>query len=227
MEGKRLRGAIKGPPKKKNAFEIGTWACSEEYVKDVSILDPAYERLVGPGGPAGVNKIFFGLEAGRSNAWAVLNWDSVEDHHNFQADHEAYRKFVELFKPTAKDGKPKGTIIYAYWEVDEALPCLKAPLVELTKITAKEGIAKKDIYAVLDKYIAHIRSLVDGATYGDVYEKPGQIVLVIGWKSIQASLKEKSAREELGLIGQVEVTKVLLKQIKGANVLSYGDTPQG
>jgi hypothetical protein len=114
-----------------------------------------------------------------------IDWDSVEDHHNFQADHEAYRKFVELFKPTAKDGKPKGTIIYAYWDVDEALPCLKAPLVELTKITAKEGIAKKDIYAVLDKYIAHIRSLVDGATYGDVYEKPGQIVLVIGWKSIQ------------------------------------------
>jgi hypothetical protein len=41
---------------KKNPFEIGTWACSEEYIKDLSILDPAYEWLLGPGGPAGVNE---------------------------------------------------------------------------------------------------------------------------------------------------------------------------
>jgi hypothetical protein len=124
----------------------------------------------------------------RSCADEWIDWNSVEDHHNFQADHEAYHKFIELFKPTAKDGKPKGTIIYAYLEVDEAVPCLKAPLVELTKITPKEGIAKKDISAVLDKYVTHIRNLrkhADGATYGDVFERPEQIVLVIGWKSIQ------------------------------------------
>jgi hypothetical protein len=40
----------------KNTFEVIFWPCSEEYVKDVSIVDPALGQLVGPGGPAGVNE---------------------------------------------------------------------------------------------------------------------------------------------------------------------------
>jgi hypothetical protein len=40
----------------KNAFEVAFWPCSEEYVKDVSILDPAFEQLTGPGGPTGINE---------------------------------------------------------------------------------------------------------------------------------------------------------------------------
>jgi hypothetical protein len=95
---------------------------------------------------------------------------------------------VELFKRAIKDGKPEGTVIHAFWEVDEALPCLKASFTELTKITPKEGVAMDDMHAILDKYVVHIRNLTnqaDGATYGHVAEKPEQIMLVIGWKSMQ------------------------------------------
>ncbi|KAI0252377.1 hypothetical protein BJV78DRAFT_1202466 [Lactifluus subvellereus] len=173
---------------KKNTFEVIFWPCSEEYVKDVSIVDPAFEHLAGPGGPAGVNEIFAGIEVGRPNAWAVLEWSSLEDHHNFMNDDKAVPKFVKLFEPSAKDGQPKGTMIHAYWEVDEALPCLKAPFIELTKITPKNGVATVAIQALLDKYIAHMRNLTNqvvGATYGQVVEKPEQFILVIGWKSME------------------------------------------
>jgi hypothetical protein len=118
-----------------------------------------------------------------------IDWDSVEDHRKFRADEKVYPKFAELFKPSAKDGKPKGTIIHASLEVDEALPCVKAPLIELTKITPKEGVAMEGIHAVLDEYVAHIRNLLtnqaDGATYGHVVERPEQITLITGWKSFE------------------------------------------
>jgi hypothetical protein len=104
------------------------------------------------------------------------------------ADTETYSKFVELFKRAIKDGKPEATIAHASWEVDEALPCLKASCIELTKITPKEGVTMDGIHATLDKYVAHIRNMTnqaDGATYGHVAERPEQIMLVIGWKSMQ------------------------------------------
>jgi len=209
---------------KKKTFEVVFWPCSEEYVKDVSIiLDPAFEHLVGPGGPTGVNEIFAGIEVGRSNAWAVLEWCSLEDHHNFMADDEAAPKFAKLFESSAKDGQPKGTMIHAYWEVDEALPCLKAPFIELTKITPKKGVATVAIHAVLDKYVAHMRNLTNqvvGATYGQVAEKPEQLILVIGWKSMETwreALEEKSVREvggEMRESAEEEVSRVLLTQFK-------------
>jgi hypothetical protein len=40
----------------KNAFEVAFWPYSEEYMEDVSILDPAFELATGPDGPAGINE---------------------------------------------------------------------------------------------------------------------------------------------------------------------------
>ena len=41
---------------KRKAFEIGSLPCSEAYVKDPTILLPAFEYLKGPQGPSGVNE---------------------------------------------------------------------------------------------------------------------------------------------------------------------------
>lgn len=38
------------------AFEIATWPCSEEYVKDQSIVCPAFDLLTGPEGPEGLTE---------------------------------------------------------------------------------------------------------------------------------------------------------------------------
>ena len=42
--------------KQRHAFEVVTWPCSEEYVKDPSIVNAAFELLAGPGGPSGLNE---------------------------------------------------------------------------------------------------------------------------------------------------------------------------
>jgi hypothetical protein len=41
---------------KRKAFEIATWPCSEDYVKNPSIILPAFELLTGPEGPSGLNE---------------------------------------------------------------------------------------------------------------------------------------------------------------------------
>jgi len=58
---------------KRNAFEVATWPCSEEYLKNPSIVDPAFELLEGPEGRWGLTEIFYGIEVGKSNAYAVLS----------------------------------------------------------------------------------------------------------------------------------------------------------
>ena len=42
--------ACNGMPNQRNAFEIATWPCSEEYLKDQSIVHPALEMLDGQPG---------------------------------------------------------------------------------------------------------------------------------------------------------------------------------
>jgi len=41
---------------KRNAFEVATWPCSEEYLKNPSIVDPAFELLEGPEGRWGLTE---------------------------------------------------------------------------------------------------------------------------------------------------------------------------
>jgi hypothetical protein len=38
------------------AFEVATWPCSEDYVKNPSIVQPAFELLTGPEGPSGLTE---------------------------------------------------------------------------------------------------------------------------------------------------------------------------
>ena len=40
----------------KSAFEVATWPCSEEYVKNPSIIRPAFELLVGSEGRWGLSE---------------------------------------------------------------------------------------------------------------------------------------------------------------------------
>src|SRR5712675_925548 len=92
-----------------------------------------------------------------------------------------------MFESSAEDGIPKGTIIHASWD-EKAVPCLKAPFVELTKISPKPGITKEAMEEALDKYVAYMNDLSSeavGATYGHVVEEPEEFIIVVGWKTIE------------------------------------------
>ena len=109
-------------------------------------------------------------------------------HERFKSDQETLLRFVKMFESSAEGGIPKGTIIHADWEEDAAVPCLKAPFVELKKVSPKSGVAVGAVQRVLDKYIAYMNdpsSGAIGATYGPVVEAPEQFLLIMGWKSTE------------------------------------------
>jgi hypothetical protein len=88
-----------------------------------------------------------------------------------------------MFEPSSKDGIPKGTIIHAAWEENAALASLRAPFIELRKISPKGGTTIQAIHGVLDKYVARMKeesSGVVGATYGHVIEEPEKLIVVVG-----------------------------------------------
>lgn len=116
----------------------------------------------------------------------MIDWDSIAARTRFNSDQERLLKFVKLFESSAEGGIPKGTIIHAAWEEDAAVPCLKAPFVELKKVSAKGGVTVGAMQRVLDRYIAYMNdpsSGAIGATYGPVVEAPEQFLVVVGWQS--------------------------------------------
>jgi len=59
MTGKNARSHHLREPlmtNKMKAFEVTTWPCSEEYVKNQSIVQPALDLLTGPEGPSGLTE---------------------------------------------------------------------------------------------------------------------------------------------------------------------------
>jgi len=88
-----------------------------------------------------------------------------------------------MFESSAKDGIPKGTFIHASWEEDAALASLRAPFIELRKISPKGSTTTQAIHDALDKYVACMNkasSGVVGATYGHVIEEPEKLIVVVG-----------------------------------------------
>ena len=106
----------------------------------------------------------------------------MEAHAKFNADEAFVVRFLKLFEPTAKDGKPQGTIIHASWEEDAGLACLKTPFIELRKISPKRGVETQVIRDALDKYVAEVSSEAARATYGHVIEEPEKLIVLVGSK---------------------------------------------
>lgn len=88
-----------------------------------------------------------------------------------------------MFEPSAKDGIPKGTIIHVSWEEDAALASLRAPFIELKKVSPKGITTMQAIHDALDKDVARMNEASSGvvrATYGHVIEEPEKLMVVVG-----------------------------------------------
>jgi hypothetical protein len=114
-----------------------------------------------------------------------IDWHTIEAHESFAADKERLHRFVKLFEASAKDGVPQGNVIHVSWDESAALPCLGAPVTEIRKVKAREGVSLDAVQATLDRYVNTLTGEAIGATYGQVIENPEEIGLVIGWKSIE------------------------------------------
>jgi len=132
----------------------------------------------------------------------------MEAHESFKADKERLYRFFKMFGASAKDGVPQGTVFHVSWEASAALPCLAAPVTEIRKVKPREGVTLEAVQAALDKYVKKLTAV--GATYGQVIENPEEIVLVIGWKTIEKNGQEETEIREI--TEEVEEISVSLKQ---------------
>jgi len=143
------------------------------------------------------------------------DWHTIEAHERFAADKERLHRFVKMFEASGKDGILHEKIIHVSWDVSAALLCLGAPVTQIRKVKAREGVTLEAVQATLDKYITHLNTLTSesvGATYGQVVENPEEIMLVTGWRSIEAR-KDWEDWKEIREITEEEMS-VMLKQYR-------------
>ncbi|KAI0046029.1 hypothetical protein FA95DRAFT_1680081 [Auriscalpium vulgare] len=69
-------------PQQKHAWEVAYAPASDAYIKDQSIIRPAFEYLRQYNG---VHETFSGIEIESPSILVAINWDSIEAH-------EAYKK---------------------------------------------------------------------------------------------------------------------------------------
>jgi len=111
------------------------------------------------------------------NAYAVANWHTIEAHEIFAADKERLHRFVKMFEASGKDGILHEKIIHVSWDVSAALLCLGAPVTQIRKVKAREGVSLDAVQATLDRYVNTLTGEAIGATYGQVIENPEEIGL--------------------------------------------------
>ncbi|KAI0269751.1 hypothetical protein BC834DRAFT_967495 [Gloeopeniophorella convolvens] len=206
-----------------SAFELASWPCSDKYLKDPSMVHPAFKFIVGQSSAAGLGEIFNGAEVEKPTAHAILRWRSMEAHEKFWEDQETFKKFKNMFGASAKDGVPQADLIHVSLKDEEVLPCLWAPLTEFYRVTPKEGVKSEDVHTILDKYVAYLAGLsgpVAGITYGHVIEEPEQIGVMLGWDSIETQRTTcagefvRGIMQEMAEIAEYETINVPLSQFR-------------
>lgn len=82
--------------------------------------------------------------------------------------------------------------IYHVQPTTDPLPALKAPIFEIATCIVKDPSMQTQLEEVLDEMTSSIREFppsegVYGASWGIVPEKPGTHVILVGYKSVEAS----------------------------------------
>ncbi|VDC04421.1 unnamed protein product [Peniophora sp. CBMAI 1063] len=195
------------------AVEIVSFPASEAYQKDVHEVDGALNvlRTKTP------HPFWVGLGTKDSKLYGFIPWNKIEDHQASVASPE-----FELIKaglaPTFADlSNPQIDVVHATFTSDPT-PALEAPLSELWYIAPKEGVELAEIEAKLDEVIEALKGAEESgaAARAGVAEKPGQVALVIGWKTAEAhlALAEKHADLRAGFKSKVEITAIPIKLTK-------------
>jgi len=192
------------------------------------MMHSVFRQLLGPDHLNGLKDIFSGADVPKQNAYAILNWNTHQDHLNFMADKERQVPFAAQFADAQKaDAGPDGlSMKHAVVQEDAVLDCLRAPLTEVAVVKVKAGATLGAVQAAVDKYVAYANKDSTppvAAAYGQEVGKPQEeLLLVIGWNSAEgqkAALQSdevKSIIEEMALVGEFEARITSLRQVTAA-----------
>ncbi|KAI0320535.1 hypothetical protein OF83DRAFT_1081538 [Amylostereum chailletii] len=164
------------------AYEVAYWPASDAVLEDPSLVDPALDilRTKTP------YPLFTGIQTEAPNFWVVIVWETVNAHKEFMASPE-YPGLVEALAPTFKTKEV--TLVHAHFTADP-LGAFGAQATEHAWITAKAGVGADVVVAVIERILSVVReerqAVSSGGAWGRVVEKSEEILLVIGWTSVEA-----------------------------------------
>ncbi|KZV65906.1 hypothetical protein PENSPDRAFT_655310 [Peniophora sp. CONT] len=119
--------------------------------------------------------------------YVFIGWDSIEHHLSARNSSEYETLKPALGKVFASTSTPD--VVHVVFSPD-ALPVLRAPVTEIAWCTAKAGANDKEagdkILQAAQRAAELIASRNIATAYGQVVERPGEVVLIVGWDSLEA-----------------------------------------
>ncbi|THH27906.1 hypothetical protein EUX98_g6283 [Antrodiella citrinella] len=169
---------------------------------------------------SGINAGYFGSQLqDAKQLYLVQLWDSYDKHVELRADPAHWAAVQEHIDVVSS----KQSSYHGAYDVDPT-PALSAPITEILKLTANEGVSLEDtLLPVGASLVEIIRTIpgAQGASFGPVLEDDRSIAFVCGWQSIDhfkestansVAIQEKIAR--LMQIAAVELGHVQLSSYK-------------
>lgn len=118
--------------------------------------------------------------------YVFIGWDSIEHHLSARNSSEYETLKPALGKVFASTSTPD--VVHVVFSPD-ALPVLRAPVTEIAWCTAKAGANDKEagdkILQAAQRAAELIASRNIATAYGQVVERPGEVVLIVGWDSLE------------------------------------------
>ncbi|KZV69799.1 hypothetical protein PENSPDRAFT_735160 [Peniophora sp. CONT] len=163
------------------SYEIARWTASEAVKKDLGIVKDVVEIMKSKTSLP----VFAGINIETAELFWMLTWDKTETHKAF-IDSPEYADFMAKFKPTMPEGGAKVDMGHAHFDRDP-LPAFESKVTEHALITPKEGEfdAMLEVLKRMGEVLKEHPELSVGAAVGTIEEKPGVILVVIGWHTVE------------------------------------------
>ncbi|THH27903.1 hypothetical protein EUX98_g6284 [Antrodiella citrinella] len=161
---------------------------------------------------SGINVGFFGQQfQDAKQLYLIQLWDSYEKHVELRTDSAHWAGVQEHIDVISS----KQFSYHGAYDVDPT-PALTAPVTEILKLTANEGVSRDDtLLPVLASTVELLRAIsgVQGASFGPVLEDNKSVAFVCGWQSFDHFTKSTAqgsaaVREKIAQLKQIAAVEL-------------------
>ncbi|EPQ54472.1 hypothetical protein GLOTRDRAFT_121619 [Gloeophyllum trabeum ATCC 11539] len=170
----------------KPVVEFVYFTASDAYKADDSLIDSAVSAVVRA---PGSQNLFRGIQTeDGATLYIAVAWDSITSHENLIKNEAEYTPLVSVLQRAIAPSAAMAMLHAEFNDHAAAVRALADPATELAFFTLKSP----DEAAVLPAKMAALEKELEHApgrrsyTWGKVVEKEDQILLIIGWDSVEA-----------------------------------------
>ncbi|VDB82849.1 unnamed protein product [Peniophora sp. CBMAI 1063] len=173
--------------KKTGVYEIISASATDAYASSNAILDEGLALIATQTSHPILSGPQIDATADAPKVSVFIGWDSIDHHLSARNSPEYGPLKPALAKVFAASSAPD--VIHVVFSPDP-LPALRAPATEIAWFTAKEDKNDKEtgdkILGVARRVVELLGSRGIVATAGQVVERPGQVVFLAGWETLEA-----------------------------------------